>query len=525
MMPAQEGVRRRLPRIAPAVKNAAQRARQVARNVSSGATRLARARQERLATVDLSAAVLLLGCAIVLPLFTFAVAYSISHRIFSSYPEEDRWPKGYFISAALDLQPASNFGAFFLTVALASTVAVAVIRHMIVARRLPAGCEALHRTSLFLSLASALGGNGVAAFPHNSSRAIHNTMAALFFLGNLFHFWIETLLEFREPLGVRAGQSATRFWHTAICALALVFTAVFLGHILGEEMGKLDFGIGKFTAALAEIATVACFLVYIGTYYRSFAATRITFAVEVNTERSDPVWSDPLARQGGWSPLRGSRPPGGWGERGGGGLASPGGVRRSLGTPRCRLLLAARMGTGRSLHRSRCGQGRRAGPRASCSTTLSTRWRRSPPRRSSPPKPSRRCRRCLARPTRCPRCRRCRTPTPPTTPTAALTPRVAVTRAAAPRPRVAATWTVALTPSQSSWLCARRVARPERVVPLHPGHSEPDRRLSAQPVHHQVPVPLEPRMVSIMVSAGPSRPRDPIWSSTRPDSATRSSPG
>lgn len=80
--------------------------------MSSGATRLARARQERLATVDLSAAVLLLGCAIVLPLFTFAVAYSISHRIFSSYPEEDRWPKGYFISAALDLQPASNFGAF-----------------------------------------------------------------------------------------------------------------------------------------------------------------------------------------------------------------------------------------------------------------------------------------------------------------------------------------------------------------------------------------------------------------------------
>ena len=104
-------------------------------------------------------------------------------------------------------------------------------------------------------------------------------------------------------------------------------------------MGKLDFGIGKFTAALAEIATVACFLVYIGTYYRSFAATRITFAVEVgagrppppsppspsrnslhtgragvllcglaqvNTDRSDPVWSDPLARQGGWSPLRGA---------------------------------------------------------------------------------------------------------------------------------------------------------------------------------------------------------------------------
>ena len=53
-------------------------------------------------------------------------------------------------------------------------------------------------------------------------------------------------------------------------------------------MGKLDFGIGKFTAALAEIATVACFLVYIGTYYRSFAATRITFAVEVCAGRPPP---------------------------------------------------------------------------------------------------------------------------------------------------------------------------------------------------------------------------------------------
>ena len=51
-------------------------------------------------------------------------------------------------------------------------------------------------------------------------------------------------------------------------------------------MGKLDLGIGKFAAALAEIATVACFLVYIGTYYRSFAATRITFAVEVGAGRT-----------------------------------------------------------------------------------------------------------------------------------------------------------------------------------------------------------------------------------------------
>ena len=68
----------------------------------------------------------------------------------------------------------------------------------------PPGSEALHRCSLALALTASLGGNGVAAFPHNSSRAIHNTMAALFFLGNLFHFWIETLLERHSHIGARA---------------------------------------------------------------------------------------------------------------------------------------------------------------------------------------------------------------------------------------------------------------------------------------------------------------------------------
>ena len=39
-----------------------------------------------------------LGLAIALPVFTFTVAYSISHRTFAQLPPEARWPKGYFLS-------------------------------------------------------------------------------------------------------------------------------------------------------------------------------------------------------------------------------------------------------------------------------------------------------------------------------------------------------------------------------------------------------------------------------------------
>ena len=47
--------------------------------------------------------------------------------------------------------------------------------------------------------------------------------------------------------------------------MATVCTLTFLAHILGEEMCGADLRIGKLAAATAEIVTVSCFLVYIGT--------------------------------------------------------------------------------------------------------------------------------------------------------------------------------------------------------------------------------------------------------------------
>ena len=82
--------------------------------------KLLRARGEILATLDVPASVLLLGAAVFLPILTFATAYRISWRMYATMPPEARWPKGYFLSAALDLHPASNFGAYFLTVSLVS---------------------------------------------------------------------------------------------------------------------------------------------------------------------------------------------------------------------------------------------------------------------------------------------------------------------------------------------------------------------------------------------------------------------
>ena len=273
---------------------------QMLRSVSRKTTLM---RYERLATLDISAAVLLLGSAIALPVFTFMTVYSISDRAFAQMPPEKRWPKGYFLSAALDLPPATNFGAFFLTISFASATGVSIVRHMVVARRLPAGSAALHRTSLGLALVATLGGNGVAAYPHHSSRLVHNLAAAIFFLGNLFHFLLEALLEQREPLGVRAGQQAARFWHGVICALAAGCTLTFLAHVVGEEMNGWDLHIGKLVAALAEITTVGCFLIYMGTYYRSFTATRLHFSISIDGDVSDPAWSD-LRREPSWDEMR-----------------------------------------------------------------------------------------------------------------------------------------------------------------------------------------------------------------------------
>ena len=112
--------------------------------------------------------------------------------------------KGYFLSAAIDLPPASNFGSLGLTISIAAFAAVAVVRHHIVAERLRAARLAsslgwLHRASLGAALTAALGGHGVAAYQHHESRAWHNAFAATFVLCALCHFHLESLVVERRP--------------------------------------------------------------------------------------------------------------------------------------------------------------------------------------------------------------------------------------------------------------------------------------------------------------------------------------
>ena len=188
----------------------------------------------------------------------------------------------YFLSAAIDLPPASNFGSLGLTITLAAFGAVAVVRHHIVAERLRAArltgaLGPLHSASLGAALTSAVGGHGVAAIPHNQMPAGHNGFAAMFVLCALLHFHLESYLERTACL----SSTLARCSRAMLVGIATVGCATFLSHVVVEEMSGIQCGIGKLAAAAAEIVSCACFLVYLATYSRSFHESHIALTVTV----------------------------------------------------------------------------------------------------------------------------------------------------------------------------------------------------------------------------------------------------
>jgi len=158
--------------------------RKLSQQAQRGRNRLRNVRL-KIAEAEIPATVLLLAVAVLLPLFTFVAAFRISSRISEG---EIFKKKGYFLSAAIDMQPASNFGALGITISLTAFCCVAVVRHLIVALALGERRRQLHRLSLALAFVGSFGGNGVAAYQHHASRAIHNLFAAIFVLGALAHF-------------------------------------------------------------------------------------------------------------------------------------------------------------------------------------------------------------------------------------------------------------------------------------------------------------------------------------------------
>jgi len=271
MAAAAAGVCHRAARITTSRYPSADRRRHLYDGVQRRVS-LAKERTRKIASIDFPSTVLLLATSILLPLLTFVAAFKITSRVW----QDQIWKqKGYFLSAAIDMPPAQCFGALGLTTSLCSFVAVAYVRHKIVSMRLEGRRMLLHRLSLTLAVAAAFGGNGVAAYPHHTSRMMHNGFAALCVLGALLHFSCEAALEWVEPLVSRA----TRLWHSALCVVAAVCCATFVAHILVEEMGRTPIGIGKLAAAIAEICTMLCFMLYLSSYLHSFTHARVSMSI------------------------------------------------------------------------------------------------------------------------------------------------------------------------------------------------------------------------------------------------------
>jgi hypothetical protein len=290
-------------------------------------------RRVRHTAASVPASVLLLGVAVGLPFATFTAAFLVTDRLHAEV-----WTrKGYFLSAAIDLPPASNFGSLGLTIALTAFAAVAVVRHKIVGERLRAAglsatLDGLHSSSLTAALTACIGGHGVAAYEHNANNVFHNGFAATFVLCALLHFHLESHLERLANISSRVAR-ATR---AALVVIATVNCAVFLSHIVRvapfelrgvpqqrggaaaepqrwdrawqvvEEMGKCPIGVGKLAAAVGEIITCGCFIAYLATYSRSFHETQITLTVAVPTAKAPPP--PPTAELGEGTPLMSTLP-------------------------------------------------------------------------------------------------------------------------------------------------------------------------------------------------------------------------
>ena len=197
------------------------------------AMRSRRSFRYRIAETDLPASVLLLAVSVLLPLLTFVAAFRISARVSGG---EIFQQKGYFLSAAIDIQPASNFGALGITISLNSFLGVVFVRHKIVGLVLGEKRALLHRLSLACALICWFGGVGVAAYQHHASRGMHNAFAALFVLGALAHFTAEAAIEWMEHLGSRTSRCFRAF----LCGVSAVGCATFISHILVEEMRKTE---------------------------------------------------------------------------------------------------------------------------------------------------------------------------------------------------------------------------------------------------------------------------------------------
>lgn len=267
--------------------------------------------------------------AIVVPILTFIITYSIS---LSS--GKQAWPY-LFLSSSINYQPASNIGAFGLTIGLGSVSATMVLRYITIksiiatdARwaLLPSAAEEdggdggdgkggeaptpidlsttaltasssavnrcfccscctarrirlANRLAMIVGLLADLGGLGVAAFPVHENFYAHSASAAVFFLNGGAYLMLETMIDvaIRDPKRKHAWR-----WRVA-CTVGL-FVMLGISFCVGGYYYKVaeDRDSAVATASFAEVGCFLFFLLFVGSYIPALTRLKIVMHIKVD---------------------------------------------------------------------------------------------------------------------------------------------------------------------------------------------------------------------------------------------------
>eukprot|EP00055_Hartaetosiga_balthica_P005055 m.14213 g.14213 ORF g.14213 m.14213 type:complete len:607 (-) comp4274_c0_seq2:364-2184(-) len=200
---------------------------------------------------------------------TLLTTYTLSNKIFvdeqktRSILEE----KGYFISASMDMSPASHVGTLGLTMVTFGLLFTVFVRHKMMKRLLHGRSMLLHRLSITVAITSIFCGLGVAAFQHHLYTIVHNLFAALFFLLGVLHIvlevYLETIYELYDPF-----HRKTRQFIVFLTLLSVAFFLLLLA--FAGDMGSKNYDQTLFVAAIAELAAFFLFLLYFLTFLPGF---------------------------------------------------------------------------------------------------------------------------------------------------------------------------------------------------------------------------------------------------------------
>eukprot|EP00043_Microstomoeca_roanoka_P007058 m.68269 g.68269 ORF g.68269 m.68269 type:complete len:293 (+) comp13675_c0_seq3:928-1806(+) len=193
------------------------------------------------------------------------VSYVYNHMVTNS--------PGYFISASIDVSPASHIGTLGLSVACFCLIFTVIVRHKLMKRLLVGRATLLHRFSLLLALLSLFSVLGVGAYQHHQLPFGHNLFAVLFFIPSMIHVGIDNYLEWRYKLYAYWARRLRLILVTFICVSVVIFLTLLRAS--GDmDAPNRDMNL-LFIAAIAELSAFAFLLFYFLSLFPNFSKTRL----------------------------------------------------------------------------------------------------------------------------------------------------------------------------------------------------------------------------------------------------------